>query len=82
MIDKIHDLPVLGWIQTETQTDGIRCGYILVQTRRFASGPEFCTGWYREGEKEWSSGNYFGKITEAVKDLHERAIRALHTQVE
>lgn len=71
---KIHGHPVLAFAQTETQVMGsgeesyeAACGYVLVQTRSAEKDDvhstlardEFVTAWYRVGEHEWSTGNYF-----------------------
>lgn len=71
---KIHGHPVLAFAQTETQTmerngvtEQVACGYVLVQTRSaekdgdhsVLSRNEFVTAWYRVGDHEWSTGNYF-----------------------
>lgn len=63
---KIHGHPVLAFVQTEVQSTG-PCGYILAQTRSAEKDgvhstlatDEFVTAWYRLGDREWSTGNYF-----------------------
>jgi len=70
----VHGYPIRGFIQTEIQ-DRKLCGYILVEKEK-----EWVTGWYRDGDAEWSSGDYFEKIHGAelaVINLAQRAARYL-----
>lgn len=68
--ETVHGLKIFAFIRTEVQ-DGKDCGYIVVQHFR---PDEFVTAWYRDGDSEWSSGNYGFKILGlAVRDMFERA---------
>lgn len=64
MIDKkIRGYNVVAWGRIEIQ-DGKECGIALVEmTPTDPTDPlqwgHYVTVWYREGDHEWSHGNYF-----------------------
>ena len=68
----VHSYPIVAFVRTEVYKED-DCGIIVVQR-----GPdlecEFITAWYRDGDREWSHGNYgFKKLSEAIRDMIQRA---------
>jgi hypothetical protein len=74
--DKIHGYPVLAWVQTEIQSTG-PCGIVLVKVREASDliKDSYCVAWYRQGDREWSSGHYLFDLEEAQEAFMKRCKR-------
>ncbi len=70
---RIHGYPVLAFVRTEIQSENKDCGYIVVD-----NGKEFVVAWYRDGDGEWSFGDYQYVKTEPNALL--RAIQGMVTK--
>jgi hypothetical protein len=77
MIEKrrLHGFRIVGFVFTEwQQVLGVNreCGIVLVD--RETLHERFVTGWYRDGDAEWSNGHYFNDRVAATWDMTSRAV--------
>lgn len=74
----IHGNSIIGYVFTENQHDDKghhECGIVLVRIPKPGIGlTEFVTGWYRDGDREWSTGHYFSDHVAATWDMVDRAV--------
>lgn len=72
---KLHGYRIIGFLFTEwQQIKGVNreCGIVLVD--RELPDARFVTGWYRDGDNEWSNGHYISDLKAATWDMVSRAV--------
>lgn len=67
----VHGHQVLAWAQTEVQR-GIPCGIIMCKIHKGDDKVEYVVAWYRQGDREWSTGDYKFTFESATEAFIER----------
>lgn len=71
---QVHGHPIVGFVFMEMQ--GARAtGYIVVDRGEGCIGKQrYVSAWYRDGDREWSSGHYTDSRQDAIWEMTMRAV--------